>query len=1104
MRPPAIEKMGYYPTHEEVAEVISTYISPASERGRLLDPCCGEGKAASMLGLKLNCETWGAELSYRRAAIAEATMTRVYQAPWESTWLTPESVSFLFLNPPYDTDSIDNQGRLEAGFLKSTTPALIRGGLLVYIIPQKMFANAEIAKRLVTYYKDFKIGLYKDSAYGQAILFAIKRDTTHIPEAEEVETVVAWGKAELDVLESAVSPAYQLLPSPVRGLNNLPIVFKRKDWTDEETVNATLNKGVMQTSTWKDLLNPKRSETGAVSPVMPLKKGHVAMLMASGMVGIIRINDEAGMPMLIKGRVIKEHDVTVETTENGEQLQKTKDRFVTTISVVAQKELKVISDVAELTTFMQEHGDKIGQYILDNYRPLYNFDPTDEESAILDTLGKKRRALPGQKEPGLLPTQRHAAAAVARSIRRCRVGNIQGEMGTGKTTISAGTMALLNSFPALVMCPPHLVPKWIREIEGTIPGSKAVELRRIGQNANDPTDVNDVRTFFEQYDSGLLGSKAVAVVASTAAKMGAGWKPAVVLRKAKEPNSKSKTRHLACCCPVCGSPALDNKGFSITDPEEMAKRRYFCEAKVPGWELDADGRILKDKDGYPVWGKRTCGTALFSFATTRRVSIAEYILKHYKGRFKLLVCDEVHQAKGKSSDRGIAFHQLITGCKATLTLTGTFFGGKSTSIFWLLHRLNPGVRRDFAFADEMRWAKLYGVLTVTRKGKGGNELDEEDGVFTGNRRYRNQAKEEPGISPAIINRLLDTTVFLSLKDLGVNMPEYREEVAVMDMEDAHLEQYEGLNDVLKRMARQNYRYLSTWLQWTLARPNSAFRDELVAVDEYDAAGEKTDRKLMLFDLPAVVSKDQRLPKEEWLANYCLAERKQSRKVLVYVRQTGTRDIQGHLETILEKAGLRVTVLHGNIDPRKREEWIAKRTPATDVLVCNPKLVETGLDLIAYSTVVFLEIEYSLYTLWQAVRRVWRLGQQRPVKAIFAVYHGTMEARALELMGKKMKAAQLLYGDEVGGAIVPDEDGDFLTQLARDVLEGVSMQDLTTLFAEDAKISHGTLGSMTLPSEVMTIPVETWEAWKAERGLTQSTRRKGKRSTVEPGQASLFW
>ncbi|NLJ29641.1 MAG: hypothetical protein GX433_16745, partial [Deltaproteobacteria bacterium] len=46
------------------------------------------------------------------------------------------------------------------------------------------------------------------------------------------------------------------------------------------------------------------------------------------------------------------------------------------------------------------------------------------------------------------------------------------------------------------------------------------------------------------------------------------------------------------------------------------------------------------------------------------------------------IADECHEFKGKSSDRGIAFHQLVTACQATITLTGTFFGGKSTSIFW--------------------------------------------------------------------------------------------------------------------------------------------------------------------------------------------------------------------------------------------------------------------------------------------------------------------------------------------------------------------------------------------------------------------------------------
>ncbi len=254
----------------------------------------------------------------------------------------------------------------------------------------------------------------------------------------------------------------------------------------------------------------------------------------------------------------------------------------------------------------------------------------------------------------------------------------------------------------------------------------------------------------------------------------------------------------------------------------------------------------------------------------------------------------------------------------------------------MLYRLNAGVRRDFGFTEEMRWARLYGVLETTRKRKR-DDYEGEDGVFTGNRRRRNQAKEQPGISPAIINRLLDTTVFLSLKDLGITLPDYKEDVVTLDMMEDHGKQYKEMAATLKDLALESYRYMSTWLQWSLARPNSAFRDEKVIVDEVKE-GVKTMRKLELMDLPAVVNGTDRLPKEDWLASYCVAERRQGRKVLVYLRQTGTRDIQDRVEDALKQAGLKVTVLHGSIDPRKREDWIAKRTPMTDVLVCNPKLV----------------------------------------------------------------------------------------------------------------------------------------------------------------------
>ena len=69
MRPPAIEKLGWYPTSTLVADLLKAYFKPA-ESGRLLDPCAGEGIAAAILATALNCQSWGAELSPVRAALA--------------------------------------------------------------------------------------------------------------------------------------------------------------------------------------------------------------------------------------------------------------------------------------------------------------------------------------------------------------------------------------------------------------------------------------------------------------------------------------------------------------------------------------------------------------------------------------------------------------------------------------------------------------------------------------------------------------------------------------------------------------------------------------------------------------------------------------------------------------------------------------------------------------------------------------------------------------------------------------------------------------------------------------------------------------------------
>jgi|AMZC01.1.fsa_nt_AMZC01000485.1_28 superfamily II DNA or RNA helicase len=1109
MRPPAIEKMGYYPTDQPVIEVIQNYIAPAETRARLFDPCAGEGWAASQLGQALNCETWGVELSPERAAKAEQVMDKVYQAPWQACFLTDESISCLFLNPPYEYDRFDDQKRLELEFLKSTTPKLARGGLLVYIIPQRILGMPEVARLLGGHYENTRIYRFPDGLFEkfqQVVVFATRRLAYKIPGDREVGEITSQSQGEIAPIQSVPQPVYPLVPAPIRGANSRPVVFKRMDWEPEEVVEATQKAGVQTTSEWLDLINPSRGLAQLTQPVMPLKKGHVAMLMASGMMGTVRLTDEEGRPVLIKGRVIKVVEKSEETDskDSGVVVETYKDRFVTTVAVLKQDGVQVIKDVKGLSDFMKAHGEKIAGHVLETYRPLYNLDPTADETVILDTLGTGRKPLPGQERPGLLPTQRHAATAMARSVRKNGVGNMQGEMGIGKTSIGAAVIALLHAYPALIVCPPHLVPKWIREIEEVIPGAHARELRRIGRNANEMADVNDVRDFLEQYqvatrnakEKGLPAPRWVAVVAHTSAKFGAGWQPAVVMRKTEHPLTGKRVD--ACACPACGKIITkEEDGFEVpvTDLKDLADKRRFCTNQIPGWQLDSRQQRKLDDNGNPIWGTRKCGQALFEFSGARRHSIAEYIAKHAKGAFKLLIADEVHQFQAKASDRGVAFHQLVTSCKSTLTLTGTFFGGKSTSIFWLLHRLNAGVRRDFAFQDEKRWARLYGVLETQRRRR--RDEDDDDGVFTGNRRYRNQAKEQPGVSPAIVSRLLDTTVFLSLKDLNLALPAYKEEVVSLDMFQDQGDQYRGMDTALKQLAIQSRRYLSTWLQWTLARPNSAFRDEAVMVDEVDSEDGEAVRKVTLMELPAINPNGHKwLPKENWLASFCKAEKQQGRKVLVYLRQTGTRDIQDRVELPLQAAGLRVTILGGNINPRKREEWIAKRVNGIDVMICNPRLVETGLDLVQFSTVIFFEPEYSLYTLWQSVRRVWRLGQTQPVKAIFSVYNSTMEATALRLMGRKMKAAQLVYGDEVGGAIVPEDEGDFLTQLARDVLDGAKLPDLQTLFADDLQVSHNPMGSLTTPSAtIMPGPkVLTWDEWVTQRTVIV---RKSKRKEVVP-------
>ena len=109
----------------------------------------------------------------------------------------------------------------------------------------------------------------------------------------------------------------------------------------------------------------------------------------------------------------------------------------------------------------------------------------------------------------------------------------------------------------------------------------------------------------------------------------------------------------------------------------------------------------------------------------------------------------------------------------------------------------------------------------------------------------------------------------------------------------------------------------------------------------------------------------------------------------------------------------------------------------DVMICHPRLVQTGLDLIDFPTIVWDETDYSVYVVRQASRRSWRIGQTRPVKVVFMSYRNTLQADALKLVAKKMQSSLAVEGElpEDGLAAYGDDGDDMMMALARKIVSG---------------------------------------------------------------------
>jgi SNF2 family DNA or RNA helicase len=161
--------------------------------------------------------------------------------------------------------------------------------------------------------------------------------------------------------------------------------------------------------------------------------------------------------------------------------------------------------------------------------------------------------------------------------------------------------------------------------------------------------------------------------------------------------------------------------------------------------------------------------------------------------------------------------------------------------------------------------------------------------------------------------------------------------------------------------------------------------------------------------PADLGEDHADSKDAKLVEIVKAELREGRRCAVYPQFTGVHDVRPKLLKLLTDDGVRALVMPDTVKPEAREDWIEKHMEDMDVLICHPKRVMTGLDLVQFPSLIWYQTGYSTHVLRQASARARSPIQTQPCKVFFLYYAGTIQEQALALMGEKEAASQALEG-----------------------------------------------------------------------------------------------
>jgi len=665
-----------------------------------------------------------------------------------------------------------------------------------------------------------------------------------------------------------------------------------------------------------------------------------------------------------------------------------------TFSPLKEETLPQLENIA---TYLRAHAQELGDRILESCPPLHSID--DPPSPMIGKLLRKP-----------YPAQTLAIMGLVKRWQEAKAGAVIAECGTGKTLISLGgvqTHAGDRRFTSIAMVPPQLVEKWCRETILTLPRIRVfiIDGLRTPTSSNSHHGVNEVKlrnkrivreglrtslselrlrrtspSARKRWDS-ICSSPALFVVGRDRAKLGYFWRHAY---------------QIARCGRYQGSVVNADSGSPVYLGEDGERLLAMDFKKVKLSEVLGQGEVNNH-------ARRPLYSALWQADgnKVRRFAPIDFIGRYMDGFFDYAIADEVHELKGGDTAQGNALGTLASCAGHIAVLTGTLLGGYADELFNILFRLGPsrmlGEGFEHGDAGVRAFTEAYGLLEkITTIEPADNACSEA--------RVTTRVRHRPGASPLLFGRhLLDLGAFVSLEDISDALPPYREEVVSVEMDQPLQKAYEDMEQDIKAALREhrgNQSVISVALNALLAYPDRPYGFGDLIGREFNPETQRREPFLIAatqdLDENFVYGKERRLVEE------IKSSLERGRKVQVYAVYTQKRDVTRRLERILAKEGIHVAVLTTEVAPELREAWYERQLHAgVQVVISHPRLVQTGLDLWAFPDIFFAETGYSIYTLRQASRRSWRIGQRNNVNVKFFFYSGTMQETCLRLMGKKL-------------------------------------------------------------------------------------------------------